>query len=122
MSVRAIRGAITVEENDSCQIISSTVELLNEIVKRNQLEAEDIISAFFTTTVDLDAAFPAVGARQIGWTSVALMCGNEMHVSGSLEKCIRVLIHINTNKKNSELKHVYIKGAKVLRPDFQDEQ
>jgi chorismate mutase len=118
MSVRAIRGAITVENNDATQIISSTADLLNKIVKRNNINVDDIISVFFTTTNELDAAYPAIAARQIGWTSIALMCSNEMHVPGSLEKCIRVLIHINSDKSNSELKHVYLEGAEVLRPDL----
>jgi chorismate mutase len=118
--VRALRGAITVDNNDASDILSATAELLNEIIRRNDINRDDIISIIFTVTRDLDAAFPAVAARQMGLTDVALMCTNEMHVKGSLEKCIRILMHINTEKRNSDLKHVYLRGAKVLRPDIAD--
>ena len=79
---------------------------------------EDVISIVFTVTRDLDAAFPAVAARQIGLTDIALMCMNEISVPGSLEKCIRVMIHFNTDKSNSEIKHVYLNRARILRPDL----
>lgn len=116
--VRAIRGAITVEENSKESIISNTKELLLRIVQENQVFEDDIISIIFSTTKDLNAVFPAAAARQLGWTSVALMCTNEIEVPGSLEKCIRVLMHINTNKTNKDIKHVYLKNAKNLRPDL----
>ena len=115
--VRAIRGATTVENNDFNEIIDETKNLLSEIAKANEITEEDIISILFSVTKELDAAFPAVGARQLGWTDVALMCTNEINVQGSLEKCIRVMFHVNTAKSKSEIKHVYLKGAKVLRPD-----
>ena len=117
--VRALRGATTVINNDSAEIIEETRILLNEITDRNNITQDDIISIFFSVTKDLNAGFPAVAARQLGWTEVALMCTNEIDVPGSLEKCIRVLMHINTEKKNHEMKHVYIKGAKILRPDLE---
>ncbi|HPU41979.1 MAG TPA: chorismate mutase, partial [Acetivibrio clariflavus] len=75
-------------------------------------------SIIFTVTSDLNATFPAVAARNLGWTSIALMCTNEISVPGSLEKCIRVLMHINTDKRNDEIKHIYLNNAKVLRPDI----
>lgn len=120
MFVKAIRGAITVENNDANEIISETKLLLNEIVERNQLQQKDIISVVFTATRDLDAAFPAVAARQIGWTQAALMCMHEMYVPGSIEKCIRVMIHINS-AEDGNVRHVYLKGAKKLRPDLDNE-
>lgn len=118
MSVRAIRGATTVCCNDSSEMLCATKELLEKISEINNLIQDDIVSAIFTVTKDLDAAFPAVAARQIGWTDVALMCMKEIDVPGSLEKCIRVIIHINTEKSNEDIKHVYLKGAKILRPDL----
>jgi chorismate mutase len=118
MPVRAIRGATTVENNSESDIINGTYTLLKEILLRNSLEQDDIISVIFSATRDLDAAFPAVAARKLGWTNTALMCTNEIYVPGSLEKCIRVLIHINTAKGIEEIRHVYLNGAKVLRPDL----
>ena len=118
MPVRAVRGAITVENNTPEEILEETANMLKAIVEKNQIEKDDIISAFFSVTKDLDAAFPAAAARKIGWTDIALMCTNEIDVPGSLQKCIRVMVHFNTNKANSELVHVYMKGAKVLRPDI----
>jgi chorismate mutase len=84
----------------------------------NEIKTEDVVSAFFTTTADLNAEFPAVAARKIGWTMVPMLCGHEMNVPGSLPMCLRVLLHINTNKGVNEIKHVYLRGAKVLRPDL----
>jgi len=118
MFVRAIRGAITVSENTKNSILEGTKELLVEIIERNNLNEEDIISAIFTVTSDLNATFPAIAAREIGWTDISLMCTNEIDVPGSLKSCIRVLIHINTDKNNNEMNHVYLKGATILRPDL----
>ena len=116
--VRAIRGATTVESNTKSDIINETKVLLTKLIEENNLEYDDLISAIFTVTRDLDEEYPAVAARQIGWKHVALMCANEMEVKGSLEKCIRVLVNFNTNKKNDELKYVYLNKAKILRPDL----
>lgn len=116
--VRAIRGAITVEHNTAEEIINGTTSLLENIIKENDLEIEDIISAFFTVTKDLNAEFPAVAARKLGWVNIGLMCTVEMDVPGSLEKCIRVLLHCNSDKKNSEIRYVYLKDARKLRPDL----
>jgi chorismate mutase len=121
MFVRAVRGATTVENNDAIEILEATRELLNLIVEKNNITQDDAISIIFTVTDDLNATFPAIAARQIGWTSVALMCTNEINVPGSLEKCLRILIHINTEKRNDEIKHVYLRGAKVLRPDLNED-
>lgn len=115
---RGIRGATTVESNDREQIISATEELLHLLIEKNDLQSEDVASAFFTVTNDLDAAFPALAARNLGWTEVALMCTREIPVPDSLGKCIRILLHINTTRKASEVQHVYIRGAITLRPTF----
>jgi chorismate mutase len=118
VGVRAVRGAITVENNDSAEILNETNILLKEIIDRNNLNKDDIISIVFTVTKDIDAAFPAVAARQIGLSNISLMCMNEISVPGSLEKCIRVMLHFNTDKSNSDIKHVYLNRAKILRPDL----
>lgn len=120
MFVRAIRGATTVEENTKESILKATKELLEEIINRNNLYEADIISALFTVTSDLNATFPAIAARDIGWTDIALMCTNEIDVLGSLNSCVRAMIYINTDKRNCDIKHVYLKGAAVLRPDLSD--
>ncbi len=119
MPARGIRGAITAEQNTKDCIQSNTRELLQEIVKLNELKHEDIAAAFFTTTTDLNADFPAVGARQLGWTDIALMCGHEMDVPGAMKSVIRVMVLVNTEKPLSQLVHVYLKEAQRLRPDQQ---
>lgn len=116
--VRAVRGATTVELNNADEIIAETGELLKKIIEENNIKVEDIISVFFSVTRDIDAAFPAVAARRLGWTDIALICTNEIDVPGSLQKCIRILIHFNTDKKNSEINYVYLKEARSLRPDL----
>lgn len=114
---RGIRGATTADANTSDAILEATRELLLLIIEANDLASEDISSVIFTTTPDLTAEFPALAARQLGWHDVALMCGHEMPVPGSLPSCIRVLIHWNTSKSQAEVKHVYIRGARHLRPE-----
>ncbi len=118
MRCRGIRGATTVDENSKEAIIQSTKELLEKMVEANQIEVDEIACAFFTTTNDTNAEFPALAARKLGWTHSALLCGHEMNVPGSLEKCIRVLILYNTEKKADEIVHVYINGAESLRVDI----
>lgn len=118
MTVRAIRGATTAEENTREAIIESTLELLKEIEKKNDLEKADAISIIFTVTPDLNAVFPAVAAREMGLTFVPLLDMAAPDIEGSLKKCIRVMIHINTDKTKEEIHHVYLRGAKVLRPDL----
>ena len=114
---RGIRGATTANENTRDAILEATRELLTRVVEVNGVQQEDIASVIFTTTVDLNAEYPALGARQLGWHDVALMCGHEMAVPGSLKLCIRVLVHWNTTLRNDEIQHVYIRGAVNLRPD-----
>ena len=117
MRCRGIRGATTVQANTPEAILEATTELLTELMRANDFQAGDVASAFFTTTRDLNAEFPAVAANRMGWTDVALLCGHEMDVPGSLAMCLRVLLHVNTEKQQRELKHIYLRGATVLRPD-----
>lgn len=118
MLVRAIRGATTVDENTKVSILNATKELLEIIMEKNQLISDNLISVLFTTTVDLNTAFPAAAARKMGWEHVPLMCANEIDVEGSLKRCIRVLIHVYTDKEPKDIKHIYLNGAKILRPDL----
>ena len=117
MRCRGIRGATTVEANRPEAILEATTELLAELMRANDLRVEDLASAFFTTTPDLNAEFPAVAARRLGWNDIALLCGNEMDVPGSLPRCLRILLHVNTEKEAHQLVHVYLRGAQVLRED-----
>ena len=119
MSVRGIRGATTVAEDEAETILQATRELLEAIVKENaSMRPEDIGSAIFTVTEDLTATFPAQAARQMGWNMVPMMCAREIPVPGSLPKVIRVLVHWNTETPQSEIKHVYLRDAVKLRPDL----
>jgi chorismate mutase len=119
MPCRGIRGATTVEANSRDAILVAARELLAEMVDANEVQKEDVASAYFTTTPDLNAEFPAVTARNdFGWTNVALMCGHEMDVPGSLSMCLRILLHVNTERSQDEIKHVYLRGAAALRPDL----
>lgn len=116
---RGLRGAITVDINNSAEILEATRELLSQLVSENSIDTEDIAAAFFTVTADLDAEFPATAAREfMGWNHVPMLCGNEIPVPGRLGKCIRVMVIVNTDKTQKELKHIYLKGATVLRKDL----
>ncbi|BAP17983.1 chorismate mutase [cyanobacterium endosymbiont of Epithemia turgida] len=117
--VRGIRGATTVSDNTKEAIKDAVTELLETIEILNQLDPEDIVSATFTTTKDLDAIFPAAIARQRPhWDNVPLLDLQQMHVEGSLQRCIRVLIHFNTPKPQVEIHHSYLRDARNLRPDW----
>lgn len=119
MTTRGIRGATTIKTNSEEEILSNTSELLKEILASNPgLIPEDIASAIFTTTADITAAFPARAARNIGWNRVPMICAQEIPVPDSLPMCIRVLINWNTNKKQAEIQHVYLRAAITLRPDL----
>ena len=117
MPCRGVRGATTVTANTREEILQETRLLLALMIHQNGIKPEDVASAFFTTTPDLNAAFPALAARQLGWSQAALLCGHEMDVPDALPRCIRILVHWNTDKKASEIQHVYIKEAVKLRPD-----
>ncbi len=118
MSVRGIRGATTVSENSQESILAGTRELLLNLRDANNFKTEDIVSIFFSMTSDLNAAFPAEAARQLGWNKVPLFGMQEADVKDSLPKCIRVLIHINSGKSQTEIVHCYLRGAEVLRKDL----
>ena len=117
MWCRGIRGATLVADNTKDDILAATRELLQKMVEANQVEKETVACIIFTTTPDLNAEFPALAARQLGWTKVALLGAQEMNVPGSLDRCIRVLIHWNTTRRSDEIIHVYLRDAKYLRPD-----
>ena len=117
MRCRGIRGATTVPANSSDDILEATTELLSEMMQVNDLRIDDGASAYFTTTRDLNAEFPAVAANKLGFGDIALLCGHEMDVPGSLAMCLRILLHVNTEKEPRDLKHIYMRGATVLRPD-----
>src|SRR5262245_3180273 len=118
MACRGVRGATTVERNEREEILTATRQLLALMVRRNGINKCDVASAIFTTTPDLDAEFPALAARQLGWLDVPLLCGHELGVPGSLPRCIRVLVHWNTELAQSEIQHTYIREAVRLRPDL----
>lgn len=116
--VRGIRGAINIAENTKQAITSATKELLEEMLRENELPSEDIASIFFTVTTDINAEFPALAARELNLTWVPLFCCTEINVSGSMPMVIRILIHANTTKGQREIKHIYLREAVRLRPDL----
>jgi chorismate mutase len=118
MPLRGIRGAITVEENTADAILSATRTLLEQVIAANTVRVNDIASVIFTATTDLDAAYPAVVAREMGWVHTPLLCMQEMKVQESLPRCIRVLIHWNTDRTPENVQHVYLGEAQKLRPDL----
>ena len=117
--LRGIRGAITVERNSAKEILAASGELLDAIIKENDIVAEDIASIIFTMTADLDACFPAKAARDKGFKYVPLL--DALNVPGSLARCIRILVHVNTAKSQKEIKHIYLKEAARLREDLKPE-
>jgi chorismate mutase len=121
MKLRALRGAITVEENEADAILSATEELVRAVMERNSLEAEQMVSCIFTCTNDLDAEFPAVAARGLGLSSVPLLCAREIDVPGALPRVIRLLLHCYADP-TSEPRHVYLREAESLRRDLQGAQ
>lgn len=124
MWCRGIRGAIRVPENTKESIIAASKELLQNMIEANQVGINDIACILFTTTPDLNAAFPAAAARELGWMQVPLLCGHEMDVTGSLSRCLRILVLFNTNKGIEEIVSVYLRGTEILRDDeksWQDE-
>jgi chorismate mutase len=122
MPVRGIRGATTAAQNNPEAIVEATAELLAELVRLNELEPAEVCFAYFTTTLDLDAEFPALAARRMGWTAVPLLCGNDMVVPGpnprSVPMCIRILLLYNTDKAQAEMKSAYLRGAQAIRADL----
>lgn len=121
MQLRALRGAITVEQNEADAILGATQELVREVMERNSLEPEQMVSCIFTCTNDLDAEFPAVAARGLGLSSVPLLCAREIDVPGALPRVIRLLLHCYADP-SSEARHVYLRDAESLRRDLQGAQ
>lgn len=118
MQFRGVRGATTVDEDSAKAIWSATRELMQVMISANDIDEDDVASVIFTTTPDLTAAYPAKAARDLGWTEVGLLGCQEMGVPGGIPRCIRVLIHWNTPKRNSDIRHVFLRGAQALRPDI----
>jgi chorismate mutase len=118
LNTTSIRGAITLKENNEKEIIISTKELLLEIENKNNLNRENVISILFSSTKDLTAEYPAKAARLLGYTQCGLMCFNEMEVVGSINKCIRVMVLYQGSLEQRNVKHIYLRDAKTLRPDL----
>ncbi|MBK8986007.1 MAG: chorismate mutase [Chloroflexi bacterium] len=117
---RGVRGATTVTVNSAEAILCATRELLVTMVRANGITPDMVASAYFTTTTDINATYPATAARQLGWFDVPLLCGHEMNVPNSLPRCIRIMLHWNTDKTAQEIIHVYLHEAHSLRPDKED--
>ena len=123
MAVRGIRGATSVEADVPAQVLAATRELLEEILRANEIaDFDDVVSAIFTTTPDLTSTFPAEAARTIGMKQVPLLCAAEIAVPSGMPRVVRVLLHVNTDKRPSEVVHVYLREAKRLRPDIHSAQ
>jgi chorismate mutase len=116
--VRAVRGATTVENDDAEEIAVATRELLSDMLDANEIDLEDIISVFFTTSPDLTASFPAAAARGIGFQTVPLICASEIDVPGAKSHCIRVMMHAYSSRSRDEIRHVYLRDAQNLRDDL----
>ena len=112
---RGIRGATTAAENTDTAIYDSTRELLSQMIEANQMVQGNVAAAYFTVSPDLNAAYPAAAARQLGWTSTALMCSTEIPVPGSMERCIRIMVLYNTEKSQQEIVNIYLNGTDTLR-------
>ena len=117
---RGVRGATTADSNTREAVLHATRQLLALMIRQNAIEPDQVASAIFTTTTDLNAEFPALAARQLGWFDVPLLCTNEIDVPGGLPMCVRILINWNTQLSQKEIRHVYLKGATRLRPDISD--
>ena len=123
MAMRGIRGATTVDADNAAMIQEATRELLEQILESNGIrDFGDVVSAIFTTTDDVSAAFPAEAARALGMNKVPLLCAREIPVPGSMPRCVRVLLHVNSNRTQEEIVHVYLRDAKKLRPDMDSAQ
>ncbi|MCA9118362.1 MAG: chorismate mutase [Planctomycetaceae bacterium] len=125
MAVRGIRGAITVDEDDAQQIQAATRELLEALLQANDISPDgydEIVSAVFTTTPDLTSTFPAEAARSLGMKQVPLLCASEINVQSGMPRCVRVLLHLNTERRQAEMVHVYLREARKLRPDVSSAQ
>jgi chorismate mutase len=118
VAVRAIRGAVQVDADEREQVLEATAELVSEVMRRNSLETDDVISVLFTATPDLNSEFPALAARKLGFSDVPLMCATEIAVPHALPRVVRLMAHVETDRPRSELQHVYLRGAQALRLDI----
>ena len=118
MAVRAVRGAVQVPGNDRAEILAGTAELVTEVMNRNELSTDDVISVIFTATPGLNAEFPALAARKLGFQEVPLLCAAEIDVPGAMPRVVRLMMHIETDKPRSQVQHVYLRGAAALRLDI----
>ena len=118
MAVRAVRGATQVDADKREQVLEATTELLTEVLRRNALSNDDLISVVFTATPDLHSEFPAYAARQMGITDVPLLCAAEIDVPGAMPRVLRLLAHVETERPRADLRHVYLRGAAALRTDL----
>ena len=123
MPVRGIRGATTADSNTADEIVDATRELLQELVRLNEIDVDEVAFCYLTTTPDLDAEFPALGARRLGWVEVPLLCGHDMNVPmpnpRAIPRCIRILLLYNTTKRQSQMRHAYLRGAQAIKADLE---
>jgi chorismate mutase len=117
VAVRAIRGAVQVDADERAVVLGGTAELVTEVMARNVLVPDDVISVLFTTTPDLTAEFPALAARNLGFQDVPLLCASEIAVPGAMPRVVRLMMHLETSRPRSAIQHVYLRGAAALRPD-----
>ncbi|MBO0848433.1 MAG: chorismate mutase [Pseudonocardia sp.] len=118
MPVRAVRGATQVDNDDRDEILDASAELVAEILYRNELSPDDVISMLFTATPDLTAEFPAYAARKMGLTDVPLLCATEIAVPGAMPRVLRVMAHVQTERVRADVRHIYLRGAAALRTDL----
>ena len=118
MPVRAIRGATRLQADNADEMRDAVTELITEILTRNDLDQEQIISVFLTSTPDLVCAFPATAVRSMGLSDVPLMCASEIPVPGALSQVVRVMMHVETDLDRSQVRHAFMRGAQVLREDL----
>jgi len=118
MNMRAIRGATCLQQDDASEMAAAVTELLTELMSRNDIAPDDLISVLFTATPDLHSAFPAAAARGVGLADVPLICAQEIDVTGAMERVVRVMVQVQTHKSRAEIKHVYLRGAEALRQDI----
>ena len=119
---RGVRGAVPVRANTPDEILRAADRLLRLLIEKNGIHQDDVSSAIFTTTKDVNAEYPAIAARKLGWRGVAMLCGHEMEVPRGLQACLRILIHWNTDKSPQDIVHVYLEEARSLRPDMFDQE
>lgn len=118
MAVRAVRGAVQVAADDGAEILTATAELVTEVMARNELSTDDVISVIFTATRDLTTEFPALAARKLGFQEVPLLCAAEIDVPGAMPRVVRLMMHVETARPRAEIQHVYLRGAAALRLDI----